>query len=142
MGWLVQGANAFARIATRVACRSMSREVRRAYLAPYDSWQSRLAVLRFVQDIPLGPDDVSWPLLLEIHESLSRLRETPALICWGNRDFVFDAAFLEQWRRELPKAEVHEFERAGHYVLEDAAAEIVPLVQDFLARHPFADGAR
>lgn len=136
MGWLVRRANAFARVAARVTCRSMGAELRRAYLAPYDSWEHRIAILRFVQDIPLGPEDASWPLLTEIHTSLAALRETPALICWGARDFVFDAAFLEQWRRELPEAEVHEFETAGHYVLEDATEAIIARVQDFLARNP------
>jgi haloalkane dehalogenase len=31
---------------------------------------------------------------------------------------------------------VHRFEDAGHYVLEDAGAEVVPLVQAFLAANP------
>ena len=33
----------------------MSRDLRRAYVYPYDSWGNRIAVLRFVQDIPLSP---------------------------------------------------------------------------------------
>ena len=33
-------------------------------------------------------------------------------------------------------AETHTFADAGHYVLEDAHERIVPLVADFLARHP------
>ena len=42
------------------------------------------------------------------------------LICWGERDFVFDHHFLAEWRRRFPEAEVHRFPDAGHYVLEDA----------------------
>ncbi len=137
MGWLVQGLNAFARIAAWVGPKSrLPALVRRAYLAPYDSWQNRIATLRFVQDIPLGPDDPSWPTALEVQAGLANLRDRPALICWGARDFIFDDHFLRQWQLELPKAEVHRYPGAGHYVLEDARDEIVPRVCEFLAAHP------
>ena len=50
------------------------------------------------------------------------------LICWGEKDFVFDQHFLDEWRRRFPEAEVHAFADAGHFVLEDAGEEIIPLV--------------
>ena len=56
------------------------------------------------------------------------------LICWGEKDFVFDQHFLDEWIARFPEAEVHRFADAGHYVLEDAAEEIVPLVQQFLRK--------
>ena len=43
---------------------------------------------------------------------------------------------LEIFERLWPHAESHRFAKAGHYVLDDAADEIPPLVLDFLARHP------
>ncbi len=108
--------------------------VRRAYLAPYDSWNHRRGVLRFVQDIPLSPRSPGYPDLEAMESKLSLLADKPALICWGLRDFIFDEDFLTVWQRHLPQAEVHRFEDAGHYVLEDAADEIVPLVSEFLNR--------
>ena len=51
------------------------------------------------------------------------------LIGWGMKDFVFDRHFLAEWERRFPKAEVHRFPEAGHYVLEDEAEQIVPLVR-------------
>ncbi len=139
-GWAVRGLNVFAVMASYVACRrGMSSAVRRGYLWPYDSWKNRIAVLRFVQDIPLGPEDPSYGLLLRIHAGLAHFRETPVLICWGGRDFVFDDAFLEQWMRELPKAELRRFPEAGHYVLEDAPDEIAQAVRDFLERTPHSE---
>ena len=36
----------------------------------------------------------------------------------------------------LPKAEVHAYEDADHYVLEDKHETLVPLIRDFLDRHP------
>jgi len=133
---LVRGLNAFSRSAVKLCARKpLAAAVRDAYLAPYDSWQHRIAVLRFVQDIPLRPGDRSYALVKEVQEGLERFRDVPMLLCWGERDFVFDQHFREEWQRRFPRAEVHRFEQAGHYVLEDAGAEIAPLVRDFLGRH-------
>ena len=140
---LVRGLNAFSRGAARYCCtrRPMAPEVRAQYLAPYDSWRNRIAVHRFVQDIPLRPGDRGYDLVSFVEARLDRFRETPILICWGARDFVFDGSFLAEWQRRFPHAEVHRFADCGHYVLEDAHEEIVPLVRTFLARHPLTDRA-
>jgi haloalkane dehalogenase len=137
---LVRGFNAFCRGAARVGCtRSpMPEAVRAGYLAPYDSWRNRIAVLRFVQDIPLQPGDRGYELVSQVQDGLARFRDVPMLICWGERDFVFDGHFLREWQRRFPGAEVHHFADAGHYVLEDARDEILPLVRDFLQRHPLS----
>jgi haloalkane dehalogenase len=133
---LVRGFNAFARGAVHMAVVDPLRpDVQRGYLAPYDSWANRVATLRFVQDIPIAIGDPSYDLARWTDDHLHRLAAVPKLICWGARDFVFDDAFLAEWRRRFPDAEVHRFEDAGHYVLEDAGDRIIPLVRDFLARH-------
>jgi haloalkane dehalogenase len=134
---LVRGLNLFCRGAQRVCVRRrLPPDVRAAYLAPYDSWANRIAVLRFVQDIPLRPGDRAYDLLVQVEQGLERFRGLPILICWGERDFVFDGLIREEWQRRFPEAEVHRFPEAGHYVLEDAGDQIVPLVRDFLRRHP------
>ena len=136
---LVRGVNAFSRGALRYCVRNpLPSEVRNGYLAPYDSWRNRIAVLRFVQDIPLSPGERGYDLVQEVAEGLHRFAALPTLICWGEHDFVFDRHFLDEWRRRFPAAEVHSFPDAGHYVLEDAGAEILPLLRDFLRRHPLA----
>src|SRR5262249_13012039 len=132
---LVRGLNLFSRGLVRYcSVKKLPSEVRSQYLAPYDSWANRRAVLRFVQDIPLRPGDASYGLCRQIEEGLECFRDVPALICWGLRDFVFDEGYLSEWRRRLPRAEVHAFADAGHLVLEDAAERVVPLVHQFLAR--------
>jgi haloalkane dehalogenase len=136
---LVRGLNAFSRGAVRYCVRKpLAPDVREGYFAPYDSWRNRIAVLRFVQDIPLAPGDRGFDLVREVADGLHRFASLPMLICWGERDFVFDHPFLDEWHRRFPAAEVHRFPDAGHYVLEDAGAEILPLVRDFLRRHPLA----
>jgi olefin beta-lactone synthetase len=135
--WLIRGLNAFSRGALRYAVtRPLPPPVQQAYLAPYDSWANRIAILRFVKDIPLRPADPSYALVRQVQQGLSRFRDIPILICWGERDFVFDRHFLAEWQRRFPGAEVHRFADAGHYVLEDAGEKIVPLARDFLKRHP------
>jgi cis-3-alkyl-4-acyloxetan-2-one decarboxylase len=136
--YLVRGVNAFCRGTARVGCtrRPLPRDVRDAYCAPYDSWEHRIAVLRFVQDIPLRPGDRSYDLVTRMQNELPRLAGVPTLIGWGMKDFVFDHHFLAEWVRRFPGAEVHRFARAGHYVLEDEGEQIVPLVRAFLSAHP------
>jgi cis-3-alkyl-4-acyloxetan-2-one decarboxylase len=136
--WLIRRLNLFCRTVARIGVQrqKLSPAVRAAYLAPYDSWANRIAVLRFVQGIPVAPGDADYELVGEVEQSLAQFRSTPTLICWGMKDLVFDADFLGQWQQHLPQAEVHRFEDAGHYVLEDAGEEIVARVRSFLEAHP------
>lgn len=139
---LVRGFNLFARSAARIcSVNKLAPVVRAAYLAPYDSWDNRIATLRFVQDIPLRADDRSYPLALWVDQNLHRLAGRPLLICWGMRDFVFTPALLEEWQRRFPRAEVHSFEDAGHYILEDVGPQVIDRVRRFLGREPAPAGA-
>ena len=135
--FLIRRLNLFSITTSYIGCRfrPMPALVRHAYTGPYDSWQHRVATLRFIQDIPLSHSDTSYPTLLRTQERLSEFRKLPILICWGEKDFVFDQDFLDEWIRRFPQAELHRFPQGGHYVLEDMAGEIVPLVRDFLSRH-------
>lgn len=136
--FLVRRMNAFSATAVNVCCKRkpMTEQIREGYLSPYDTYDNRIAVLRFVQDIPLQPGDRSYDVVSQVQSALPQFQTTPTLICWGDKDFVFDRHFLAEWQRILPKAEVHRFADAGHYVLEDAGEEIIPLVQQFLTKHP------
>lgn len=131
----IRGFNAFAGGAVRMAVvqEPLGREARAGYLAPYGNWRDRVATLRFVQDIPMSPSHPSWQPLREIEQGLRRLREKPVLIAWGGRDFCFTEPFLLRWASFLPQARIHRFPEAGHYVLEDARDQILPLAADFLA---------
>ncbi len=129
----VRGLNAFAQgAAWTCVTRPMSKTVRQAYVAPYDSWAHRIAVHRFVQDIPLSPKDRAWSTVQKVSEALPALCAAPTLVVWGRKDFVFDDSFLEEWRRRVPDAEYLVFDDAGHYVLEDEHEVIAPRVRAFL----------
>ena len=131
------GFNLFAVGALYLATRKgLTKDVKRGLTAPYNCWRHRLAVLRFVQDIPLGPKDSSYHLAKTVDDNLALFSHIPILICWGVHDFVFNDKFFSEWQRRFPEAETHRFPDAGHYVLEDVPEKIVPLVRDFLQRHP------
>lgn len=132
--WLIDGLNAFSIGASWVGCKQqpMSANLRRAYQLPYREVGARIATLRFVQDIPLDNGDPAMATLREIQDKLHLFRETPILACWGMKDFVFDGHFLERFLEYWPHMEVYRFPGAGHYILEDAWQDVVPLIQDFL----------
>ncbi len=137
--FLIRGFNAFAAGAARDGVvRAMPADVRRAYLAPYDSWKNRISTLRFVQDIPLAEGDPAWTLVDAAAKRLHAYRDRPAFIAWGLRDFVFDHHFLAGFTAALPNAEAHAFEDAHHYVLEDKYEVLVPAMRKFLDTHPIA----
>ncbi len=135
--FLIRGGNAFARVAARTCARKrpLSKALRAAYTAPYRGWRERIATLRFVQDIPLSRMDPAWEEVVFIEENLHALSATPMFLPWGMKDWVFDRRFLDGWRARFPRAEVKTFDDCGHYLLDDAP-EVVPLIADFLARHP------
>ena len=133
---MVRGLSAFSRGANRycVTRAPMRKEIAAGFLQPYNTWQNRIAVHRFVQDIPLKPKHPTWQLVSDTQANLHRLSKVPTLFCWGMRDFVFDQHFLGLWQSHFPNAEVHTFDDAGHYLLEDAGPEVYPLIRGFLLR--------
>ncbi|MDJ0869595.1 MAG: alpha/beta fold hydrolase [Myxococcota bacterium] len=133
----VRHLNLFSRGAAWMApAKRLPKPVRDAYCAPYDTPDHRIATLRFVQDIPLAPGDPAYDTVSEVEKGLSQFHDTPVLLLWGEKDFVFKPEVCSVFEKIWPQAEVQRFPEAGHYVLEDAATEIPPRLRDFLARHP------
>lgn len=135
----VQGFNAFARAAIHMAVAKperMTAAVRAGLLAPYDSWSHRQAIYRFVEDIPLSERHASYATLAGIEAKLPTLKSRPWQFIWGMQDWCFTPYFLERFLDFFPQAEVHRLADAGHYVIEDAHEQIVPLVEKFLAANP------
>jgi haloalkane dehalogenase len=132
----IQGFNLFARAALTMATERPERfppAVQAGYLAPYDTWAHRTAVWHFVRDIPFTEVHPTWHVLADLERRLPELQELPAALLWGMRDWCFNAVCLEKLATLLPQAEVHRFPQAGHYVMEDALEQIVPLLRKWLA---------
>ena len=114
----------------------MTKEVCAGLLAPYDSWGHRQAIFRFVKDIPWSRRHPTYRVLAELEARLPQLADRPIAFIWGLQDWCFRTECLDRFLEIYPDAEVHRFGDAGHYVVEDAHERIVPIVRDFLARHP------
>ena len=135
--FMIRGLNIFARMAVWLATSQRKRitaQVRAGYLAPYNSWKNRIAIYRFVQDIPVSHTHPTRATVDTIDSRLHLLRDHPILIIWGAGDFIFTVKdFLAGWEQRFPEAEVHIIKNAGHYVVEDAHEIILPLMTKFLA---------
>jgi pimeloyl-ACP methyl ester carboxylesterase len=112
--------------------RVLPAEARKGLLAPYDSPAHRTAVHAFVKDIPITPSDPAYATLKRTQDRLPLLADKQFQFFWGMKDFVFDETVLKVWEQAYPNAEFHRYADAGHYVLEDKTAEIVPEVVRFL----------
>jgi pimeloyl-ACP methyl ester carboxylesterase len=133
--WIVRGLNGFAGPATKMTTvKPLAADLQRAYLWPYDSWAHRVAIARFVQDIPMGPSHPSYETLVGIENGLERLGDVPMHIAWGAQDWCFNRSFFEEWRRRFPEATHDWREDAGHYVLEDGGPELHRQLAEHLVR--------
>ena len=131
--FLVRGLNGFAGPATFMAVRnSLDSDIKKGFLYPYNNWQNRIAVWKFVKDIPFEKNHPSLNLLKETENSLKKYEKTPILACWGMKDFCFHGGFLDEWIKKLPHITSHRFEDAGHYLLEDKFEDCRSKIEPFL----------
>ena len=120
--------NLFARAALQMALHRLpllNKDAAAGLIAPYRDWDSRVAIARFVQDIPRRKSQPTWQLLTRIEQGLSIFADRPARIVWGMKDWCFRPECLQRFERLLPQAKVRRLEDVGHYVMEEAAAEVI-----------------
>ncbi len=112
--------------------RTLSPEVKNGLLAPYNRAEKRLAIARFIEDIPLEPSHPSWKTLAGIDKALDDLlAKIPLTLVWGGQDFVFSEPVLKDWQQRFPHAESLVFPHGGHYVLEDEPEKISTHILNF-----------
>ncbi len=100
--------NLFAKgAAYSAAMQKLPPDVKAGYLAPYDTPHNRLATWRFVQDIPVHPQDSGYDIVRETGAQLDRLSSHRCLLIWGGRDFVFDQDYFEEWRKTVSQKPKH-----------------------------------
>ncbi|MBY8886106.1 alpha/beta fold hydrolase [Streptomyces sp. PTM05] len=133
-GPLAHYGNVMAHAAVRVGvCRRLPQAVRAAYLAPYRRPRDRRAVGRFVREIPLRPSDPGWARAQWLAEGLHAFEDLPCFVGWGMRDPVFNDVVLAEWTQRLPQGRFHLYPFAGHYVMEDAADQLLSDLTSFLS---------
>lgn len=127
--------NGFARPATWMATKKgISKVIRSGFLYPYKDWKSRVAVWKFVRDIPLEENHPTKKFLMKTEGLLNQLSNTPVLACWGMRDFCFHSGFLNEWNKRLPHIESYSLRDAGHYLLEDDFESCSEKITSFLSQ--------
>ena len=134
--WAMRQLNVFARAALRMTLHRLPKlddNVAAGLIAPYSNWANRVAIARFVQDIPRTPVDPTWQLLADIEQQLGSYRTRPVKLLWGMHDWCFRPECLHRLQRLLPHAQTQELSDVGHYVMEEAADEVLAALRSQIA---------
>lgn len=110
--------------------RVLTPEIVRHYAAPLASPDERMGPWGCARALLHSSPWFEW-----LWSQRDRLRDTPMLLLWGLKDPTFGVRYLERWRSEFPDALVHAFATSGHFVPEEAAAHVGPLLEQFLESH-------
>lgn len=113
--------------------------VAEAYRAPFPDYYSRVPILAFARDIPIGDDHPSAGFMREIAGRVAELRR-PTLLVWAMQDRVLPPVILEGWKALLHDAEVVELPTARHYLQEDEPEAIADAIVRFLRSNPPTPG--
>ncbi len=125
--WAMRQLNLFARAALVMTINRLPRlpeDVASGLIAPYDSWHNRVAIARFVQDIPTRATQQTWQRLVAIQQALTRLGDRPIELVWGMQDWCFRPECLDRFEAIWPDAKVTRLNDVGHYVMEEAPGEV------------------
>ena len=110
-----------------------------------DTWRDEHAILSRP-----GEREIQAALLLDYRDNVTaypawqawlRAHQPPLLVLWGRYDPSFIVPGAENYRRDVPAAEVHILD-AGHFALDEATDAVARLTREFLGRHLPAEPAR
>jgi len=128
--FLIRRANLFARVVMKRSYgdrRRLTPAVHQQYLKALATPDERTGCATLPGQI-VG----ATPWLGGLWAERAALADKPALIVWGMKDIAFREKELERWREALPRAEVVRLDGVGHYVQDEAPAELAAAVQRFL----------
>jgi cis-3-alkyl-4-acyloxetan-2-one decarboxylase len=131
----IRYANAFAWTATWMAIdrlKKLPQATKSGLLHPYGTPADRIAIDRFVQDIPMHKEHRTWEVLNRLEQNLSKLAGKPTTMVWGMKDWCFRPECLERLSKHLPQAKIQKLEDVGHYVMEEAPQEVGLAIEELL----------
>ncbi len=135
--WAIRYLNAFAGTAVWMAIDRLprlSQAARDGLLFPYSSPANRVAVDRFVQDIPMKKSHRTWRVLDKLETDLKILSDKPTTFVWGMKDWCFVPDCMNRMKPHFPKARTRELPDVGHYVMEEAVDEVHEELSKLLER--------
>lgn len=131
--FFVRTLNGFAGPATWMgSANGITDSAKKGLLFPYNNWANRVAIWNFVRDIPYERNHLTLPELQNTSNNLINFSNTPAIACWGMKDFCFHGGYLQKWENIWPHMQSHRFAHSGHYILEDSFEEVRTKVEPFL----------
>jgi haloalkane dehalogenase len=100
-----------------------------AYMAPWHDPAGRLPAT-------IGPRQLASAstFLREVEAGLVRVRDRPALIVWGAKDFAFDRTNRERFEDAFPAHHTIVYPDASHFLQEDVGDEIAAAFKVFYRR--------
>ena len=93
---------------------------------------NRIAIDGFVRDIPMSQKHTTWNVLSELERSLPKLSGLPIRFVWGMRDWCFRPECMERMNLAWPNATRRKLDDVGHYVMEEASAEVLEELQKLM----------
>lgn len=133
----MRGLNLFAKAALTMTLSRLNQlpsDVAAGLIAPYGNWHDRVAIARFVKDIPRRKSQETWQVLKGIEQGLGIFSEHPTRIVWGMKDWCFRPECLHRLKGLFPQAIVEELDDVGHYVMEEASDEVISHIRAVLAQ--------
>jgi haloalkane dehalogenase len=117
-----------------ISCaRGLDDEVEAAYDAPFPADEAKTGMLMFPELVPVEPGHRSEAAMLAVREALAGW-EKPALVLFGDSDPIFSTRDAERLAEWIPGALPPEtVAGAGHFLQEDAGAEVGERIARFLA---------
>lgn len=101
------------------------------YFEPHDTPVKRAGIAAFAKLIPDCADHPNAAYIDEIRHELERW-EIPGLVIWPDGDMAWKPDEGERIASLMPHAEFHLVRNSGHYLQEDAGAEVAQRVLSFL----------
>jgi haloalkane dehalogenase len=107
-----------------------------AYDAPFPTPESKTGVLMFPELVPDNDDHPSAAAMLAVREQLTAW-DKPTLVFFGDADPIFSPRVAERLAALIPGAELQPpIEGAGHFLQEDAGAEVGQRIARWLKTSP------
>jgi len=127
MAWAFNGVTRF--FMWRGVQTPLSKDELAMYLAPFEAVDSRAPTYIFPRQLTDAK-----PFLTDIYQNLNSLSELPVLIVWGQEDFAFQEPERMRFERLFTNHETILLKNAGHFIQEDAPAEISIAIRKWYAR--------
>jgi len=118
--FLIRRFNIFVRLMNPLGTkRKLTKAEKAAYRGPFPNWRSRGPMAIFPKEILRSHEYLS-----DVEAGLSRLREKPVLILWGDKDTGFTETERRRFERLLPSSTTRILVGAHHFIQEDAPEQM------------------